>query len=477
MSLQNVMDDLNMRFIINCPPEELAQLERVFFQVEQAHWFYDDFYRNTYKHLPRLGFKEFSQAFVKRCPTIKGALGLPDDAAVTKAVHNFEKYKHKVPVCGCILLNADMTQCILVKGWIAGSAWNFPKGKMNADEPSIECAVREVLEETGFDATGHILDGENDYIERADKGHTMRLYIARNVPQNFHFATQTRKEISEIRWFDVAAAERGSLGSNDNMSVTGQRFVGDLLAWIERQRSGAKDSSSSSSSRRARGKKKKETTSKETASDQGADNQGRGKPRRGSNDSITFAGEPDTNGWSVEDMFAVNEAKFGIVNSFNMDEYTVPLPDAATQAKALEEYQKLQGSKGKGVRSRGQTLDRVSPTLQPVHKKGKNSRRHSVGSPSELAPSVANMFALAGAVKATAAVPSTPPLPAPRVPAMTPPLAARPDMPRPRGGSLDLEKLQLPVSEANSVPPTKCAAYVAAPVSFAFNKEDILSCI
>jgi len=33
---------------------------------------------------------------------------------------------------------------LLVKGWSARSGWGFPKGKINKEEPDIDCAVREV---------------------------------------------------------------------------------------------------------------------------------------------------------------------------------------------------------------------------------------------------------------------------------------------------------------------------------------------
>ena len=48
---------------------------------------------------------------------------------------------------GCVLLNKQMTRTLLVKGWGASSPWGFPKGKMNAEEPDLDCAVREVLED------------------------------------------------------------------------------------------------------------------------------------------------------------------------------------------------------------------------------------------------------------------------------------------------------------------------------------------
>jgi hypothetical protein len=42
--LADVLNDLELRFILNLPEEELNSADRLFFQLEQAHWFYEDFY-------------------------------------------------------------------------------------------------------------------------------------------------------------------------------------------------------------------------------------------------------------------------------------------------------------------------------------------------------------------------------------------------------------------------------------------------
>ena len=39
-----ILDDLGSRFIINVPQEERKDLIRICFQIELAHWFYDDEY-------------------------------------------------------------------------------------------------------------------------------------------------------------------------------------------------------------------------------------------------------------------------------------------------------------------------------------------------------------------------------------------------------------------------------------------------
>ena len=103
-------------------------------------------------------------------------------------------------------------------------------------------------------------------------------------------------------------------------------------------------------------------------------------------------------------MFAVNESKFGVVDTFNMDEYTVAMPDAETQAKALRDYElKNPGKKGRGKRHSRNGSRPNSPPLQPQQKKHSSSVDAS-SMPAGLAPAVAQMFA-------TFAAQSTTPMP------------------------------------------------------------------
>jgi mRNA-decapping enzyme subunit 2 len=48
----------------------------------------------------------------------------------------------KIPTCGGILMNEEMTKVVLVQGF--GGNWSFPRGKINQDEQLTECAIREV---------------------------------------------------------------------------------------------------------------------------------------------------------------------------------------------------------------------------------------------------------------------------------------------------------------------------------------------
>lgn len=53
------------------------------------------------------------------------------------------KPKTKPIETGCILLNAAMTDVVLVKCW-KGNSRGLPKGKINQGEPALDAAIREV---------------------------------------------------------------------------------------------------------------------------------------------------------------------------------------------------------------------------------------------------------------------------------------------------------------------------------------------
>ncbi|KAI9063087.1 DCP2-domain-containing protein [Trametes sanguinea] len=227
LSREEVLEDLSSRFILNLPEEELASVERVCFQVEQAHWYYEDFVREQNpSKFPSYTLKTFSEALFRACPLLAHWAQDHD-----KTFASFMQYKTRVPVCGAIMLNDTWDKCVLVKGWKSSAGWGFPKGKINEQEPKHRCAIREVLEETGYNLENQ-LDPEN-VIQLSIKEQSISLYIVPGVPEDFPFATRTRKEISKIAWFrlsDLPTWKR-------NKPVPGKfylisPFIGPLKAFI-----------------------------------------------------------------------------------------------------------------------------------------------------------------------------------------------------------------------------------------------------
>ena len=189
------LDDLCVRFIINLPEEELADVARICFQVEEAQWFYEDFVRPIDPSLPSLNLKDFCLRIFQHCPLLSNF----SDSQHLAAYQEFLGYKTRVPVRGAILLNNDMDEVLLVKGWKKGASWSFPRGKINKDEKDLDCAIREVYEETGYDIEAAGLVPGPDSVKAIDvtmREQHMRLFVFRNVPIDTHFEPRTRKEIS-----------------------------------------------------------------------------------------------------------------------------------------------------------------------------------------------------------------------------------------------------------------------------------------
>lgn len=227
-SLKECIQDLVVRFIINVPKEDLQTIERIFFQIEEAQWYYEDFVRELNPKLPSLKMPKFAQHIYEYCPQL---WNIKD---IKSSIKTFRDYKLAIPVCGAIIMTPKMNKILLVQAY-DGNSWGFPRGKIGKDETKEKCAVREVYEEIGFDISPYLKPDK--YVDIRMKGKDFRLYLVRGVPPETVFETQTRKEISKIEWRDLKsmpgyARKKGS--SNHFFMVT--PFVPGLLKFIAQER-------------------------------------------------------------------------------------------------------------------------------------------------------------------------------------------------------------------------------------------------
>ncbi|KAF1739371.1 mRNA decapping complex subunit 2 [Beauveria bassiana] len=244
MQLEDWLDDLCVRFIINLPQEDLSSVERICFQVEEAQWFYEDFIRPLDPSLPSMTLRTFCLRIFQHCPLL-ASFSVENHLA---AFEVFLQYKTRIPVRGAILLNHDMDSVVLVKGWKKGANWSFPRGKINKDEDDLDCAVREVYEETGMDLRAHGLvptTGKPKYIEISMREQQLRLYVFRDVPMDYNFQPQTRKEISKIQWYKLSELPtfRKKNAQNQNEPAVGANkfymvapFLVPLKKWVTAQK-------------------------------------------------------------------------------------------------------------------------------------------------------------------------------------------------------------------------------------------------
>ena len=156
------------------------------------------------------------------------------------------------------MLNQDMDQVVLVKGWKKSATWSFPRGKINKDEPDLDCAIREVYEETGYNLKEAIyIADDEDFVETTIRAQHIKLYIFPGVPMNTHFEPRTRKEISEIEWCKVSELpamkkqERKQEGRGEDLAINAKRFymvapfMAELKRWIAKQKNVEKVNGSS----------------------------------------------------------------------------------------------------------------------------------------------------------------------------------------------------------------------------------------
>jgi len=308
-----------MKFILNLPDDELASSIRIFFQLEQAWWFYDDFICDantgaTAKKLPRFKhMKPFSLAMFNFSPLLQPMLPEFDTMYA-----EFSKYKRSISTYGTILLNKEGTKIALCRNW-KGKSWTLPGGKVNQNESGKDAAARETYEETGFDPDsdkgvclewreklerGEIVeelqpqqqlqndnndlgsdeedqlllpwkslqDGDKLVYTEKDTNKRRTCYVCRGVPENFPFEPVARKEVAEVAWHDFNALPKNNYGL--------MPFIGQLKRWIKRdnKKRGIKNRQDSRAGSRS---KNNQTPSKQSNETSSPTRKGSSTPRQG----------------------------------------------------------------------------------------------------------------------------------------------------------------------------------------------------
>ena len=88
--------------------------------------------------------------------------------------------------CGVLIVN-EANELLVCKVALSKSRWDIPKGGLNEGESFRQCAIRECLEETGFDVSSWTLEalGETKYIS----GKNLFLFKARTLKSNLDLSS------------------------------------------------------------------------------------------------------------------------------------------------------------------------------------------------------------------------------------------------------------------------------------------------
>ncbi|KAK5629649.1 hypothetical protein RRF57_005364 [Xylaria bambusicola] len=196
--------------------------------------------------LPSMSLRTFSLKMFQHCPLLAS---FSADIHL-KAFDEFMQYKTRVPVRGAVMLNDAMDAAVLVRGYKKGASWSFPRGKINKDEDDVDCAIREVYEETGYDIRAAGLVGKNSPVyplEVTMHDQQVRLYVFRGIPEDTVFETRTRKEIGDIKWYKLsdlpayrkkkgAAKNQGPGTSSQDRFYMVAPFMVQLRQWVLKQK-------------------------------------------------------------------------------------------------------------------------------------------------------------------------------------------------------------------------------------------------
>ncbi|KAI5175136.1 mRNA-decapping enzyme subunit 2 [Nematocida sp. LUAm1] len=221
MKIEEAMEDISGRFFASLPQEELLSSERLLFRVEEAHWFYEDYYRKKH-NLSYLSLKDF---FKKILDYTDVFLGFSD---LNEEFKRFLKYKKSVPVFGALLFNGSMSKVVLVQGYGPARTYTFPRGKICKAESEISCAIREVYEEVGYDITNKVISSLS--IEMPTKNRISKLFIILNVPETTHFKTHTHNEIKDIKWIDISYLE----STKEEMMLYVKSYIKEIKSVVKK---------------------------------------------------------------------------------------------------------------------------------------------------------------------------------------------------------------------------------------------------
>ena len=127
----------------------------------------------------------------------------------------YDDYKHDLDckdVAGTFIINKSKTHVLMIKNGVG--KYDFPKGKIDENESPKEAAIRETMEEVGFDCR-HLLNENKNYnisfvvkishkIVKKESVKNVSMYLITDIDDNRVFKTNvTEYEVQSIEWIPL----------------------------------------------------------------------------------------------------------------------------------------------------------------------------------------------------------------------------------------------------------------------------------
>lgn len=228
-TLPEILDTLLSHFIPDPYSSEFESFEGMLVPMEEAWWYYTDFYYEAYndeENVPKLGFRSFVHKMFDLCPSLADLKdSINNFSDIDEIVSAYSKYKSSIPCAGIIILDSSLKQVLLVKGAWKGAKWGFPKGKLKPSENPLDGALREVKEEIGVEI--RTLIDPSFKVTKICGGKNVSMFLACNVPWSGSYAPKVRNEIACIEWHSIA-----NIPSNKMSYSNVLPFLTSLEKWI-----------------------------------------------------------------------------------------------------------------------------------------------------------------------------------------------------------------------------------------------------
>ena len=126
----------------------------------------------------------------------------------------FRHYRPRAHKVFGVICSTPSEKFLLVCGRNGGK-WSFPKGHMQGSEKAMDCALRELYEETGIKLPAETIDYSTVKLSRNRDGNNseyFRCFVPEEIPLNIIDSN----EISHGGWFSLYQMQR----LNGNIDVT-----------------------------------------------------------------------------------------------------------------------------------------------------------------------------------------------------------------------------------------------------------------
>lgn len=129
------------------------------------------------------------------------------DAEAEKLFHHFCSCFVEITAGGGVVRNSSGNYLMIRRRGL----WDIPKGKLEKDEDIKECAVREVMEETGISHItlgSHITTTHHTYVLDGKLCLKHTWWYRMSTDADDKLVPQTEEEIEEARWMSIEEIER-----------------------------------------------------------------------------------------------------------------------------------------------------------------------------------------------------------------------------------------------------------------------------